>query len=214
MPTLTLTHAKQVSACSEAKRLAQSRVPLHLVAGWLDATASPAICAFLNGQQTAGACVRASVGFRIFSDLLVPACRQLVPRGHLPLMVTQPATVLPKAAVSLVFECITGTSAYLKTAFAVAGSELIIGPWGHGGLTNYSPEKQAKDGGRSSFPQALHTTAFFDRVCGYHPAGRCFSVAITWMVVAVVTAGLRRHPAVYSQPVLSGGLGRCGSTNM
>ncbi len=30
-------------------------MPLHLVAGWLDATASPAICAFLNGQHAAGA---------------------------------------------------------------------------------------------------------------------------------------------------------------
>ena len=54
----------------------------------------------------------------------------------------------------------------------LTGSELIIGPWGHGGLTNYSPQKQSKDGGRSTFPQALHTIAFFDRVCGYHPASR------------------------------------------
>jgi len=61
----------------------------------------------------------------------------------------------------------------LILASALPDSELIIGPWGHGGLTNYSPQKQAKDGGRSAFPQALHTIAFFDRVCGYHPAGRC-----------------------------------------
>ena len=56
---------------------------------------------------------------------------------------------------------------------ALPGSELIIGPWGHGGLTNYRPQKQSKDGGRSAFPQALHTIAFFDRACGYHPSGRC-----------------------------------------
>jgi len=76
------------------------------------------------------------------------------------------------------------------------GSELIIGPWGHGGLTNYSSQKQAKDGGRSAFPQALHTIAFFDRACGYHPAGRCCSVALlgscrqgsSWLLLYVQSA--------------------------
>ena len=38
----------QVSACSAAERISESGIPLHLVAGWLDSTASPAIVAFVN----------------------------------------------------------------------------------------------------------------------------------------------------------------------
>ena len=180
-------YALQVSACSEAKRLGQSRVPLHLVAGWLDATASPAICAFLNGQHAAGVCVHM---FASRVQGLSPHQLTTGPHGD-QRYVSRFDGSDPRKGSEAVEEEVWITSyhasgnmsnlskmvAVVTRSPALSGSELIIGPWGHGGLTNYSPQKQSKDGGRSTFPQALHTIAFFDRVCGYHPAGRCCFVA-------------------------------------
>ena len=52
-----------------------------------------------------------------------------------------------------------------------AGSRLLLGPWGHGG--NLYCRLAERDATRSAFSQPLDCIAFFDRMCGYAPVGRC-----------------------------------------
>lgn len=60
---------------------------------------------------------------------------------------------------------------FSRFALLDAGSELVIGPWSHGGIVDQSVGKD------SSFDQPKHSMAFINRCCDHKPASKSDSVS-------------------------------------